>query len=55
MVRNWDSLREGVMLKALRAKFTDTTLKRILLDTGDRHLVHDSKEEFWGIGTDEKG
>ena len=50
MVICWDYKREGVMLKALRAKFCDAKLKRILQGTADRHLVHDSKEEFWGTG-----
>ena len=51
----WDSKREGVMMRALRAKFSSPTLKRILLSTGDRHLAHDSTEDFWGVGRDGKG
>ena len=43
------------MTKALRAKFSSPTLKRVLLSTGDRQLIHDSTEEFWGVGKDGNG
>ena len=42
-------------MKALRTKFNNPTLKRVLLSTGDRQLVHDSTEEFWGVGKDGNG
>ena len=44
------------MLKALKAKFRNhDRSKDILLATGDRQIVNDSKNEFWGCGKDGKG
>ena len=55
-MKNWDSIREEVMLKALKAKFRDhSSLKKTLLATDDRLIVNDSENEFWGCGKDGKG
>ena len=44
------------MLQALKAKFRNhDSLKDTLLATGDRQIVNDSENEFWGCGKDGKG
>jgi ribA/ribD-fused uncharacterized protein len=55
--RDWESVKEGVMLDALRAKFTQhEELKAILLGTGDAVLVeHTAKDSYWGDGGDGSG
>ena len=55
--RDWESVKEGVMADALRAKFTQhEELKAILLDTGDAVLVeHTANDNYWGDGGDGSG
>jgi ribA/ribD-fused uncharacterized protein len=55
--RDWESVKEQVMLEALRAKFTQhNDLKAILLGTGDAVLVeHTAKDSYWGDGGDGSG
>lgn len=58
MVDYWDKIKVDVMLKGLRAKFTQNAeLKQKLLDTGDAILHEDSKTDlFWGcLGEDMLG
>ena len=54
---DWEKVKCDVMLKALLAKFTQhEDLKRLLLSTGNRHLVeHTSNDSFWGDGGDGSG
>ena len=54
---DWDAVKDEVMLKALRAKFTQhPTLRRQLLETGDRVLVeHTTKDAYWADGGDGSG
>ncbi len=49
---NWDLEREGVMAKALDAKFTQNeALKQLLLKTGDKKLEENNpSDSYWGIG-----
>jgi len=49
---DWDAVQEDVMLRALRAKFTQhPELREKLLATGNEELVHDSPDDYhWGIG-----
>ena len=55
-MKNWDSIQEEVMFKALKAKFLNhVSLRDSLLATGDRLIVNDSENEFWGWGKDGKG
>ena len=55
--RDWESVKEQVMLDALRAKFTQhEELKTILLGTGDAKLIeHTVNDSYWGDGGDGTG
>jgi ribA/ribD-fused uncharacterized protein len=55
--RDCESVKEGVMLDALRAKFTQhEELTAVLLGTGDAILVeHTAKDSYWGDGGDGSG
>ncbi len=55
--RDWEGAKEGVMLDALRAKFTQhEDLKAILLSTGDAKLVeYTENDSYWGNGGDGSG
>jgi ribA/ribD-fused uncharacterized protein len=55
--RDWESVKDQVMLEALRAKFAQhEELKAILLGTGDARLVeHTEKDSYWGDGGDGSG
>ncbi len=54
---DWQEVKEGVMLEALRAKFTQhEELKAILLGTGEATLVeHTANDSYWGDGGDGSG
>ena len=54
---DWPSVKDQIMLKALRAKFTqDKHLRQLLLDTKDRKLVeHTTNDSYWGDGGDGSG
>lgn len=55
--RDWESVKEQVMMDALRAKFTQhEELTAILLGTGDAVLVeHTANDDYWGDGGDGSG
>src|SRR5262249_12183422 len=55
--RDWESVKDQVMLGALRAKFTQhEDLKQVLLGTGDAKLVeHTERDSYWGDGGDGSG
>ena len=55
--RDWESVKERVMMDALRAKFTQhEELKAVLLGTGDAVLVeHTANDSYWGDGGDGSG
>jgi ribA/ribD-fused uncharacterized protein len=55
--RDWESARDDVMRKAIKAKFTQhEDLKQELLATGEAELVEDSPVDwYWGWGADRKG
>ncbi|MBY0459300.1 MAG: NADAR family protein [Gemmataceae bacterium] len=55
--RDWESVKEQVMLDALRAKFTQhEDLKAALLGTADATLVeHTTNDSYWGDGGDGSG
>jgi ribA/ribD-fused uncharacterized protein len=55
--RDWESVKDQVMLEALRAKFSQhEDLRAILLGTGDALLVeHTARDSYWGDGGDGSG
>lgn len=55
--RDWESVKDAVMLEAVRAKFTQhDDLKAELLATGDALLVeHTVNDSYWGDGGDGSG
>jgi ribA/ribD-fused uncharacterized protein len=55
--RDWESIKDGVMLEALRAKFTQhADLGAQLVSTGDARLVeHTENDAYWGDGGDGSG
>jgi ribA/ribD-fused uncharacterized protein len=50
---DWDTHRDTIMERALRAKFSENRqLRELLLSTGDRPLIENNKRDsYWGIGT----
>jgi N-glycosidase YbiA len=55
--RDWESVKDQIMLEAVRAKFTQhEDLKAILLGTGDTKLVeHTANDSYWADGGDGSG
>ena len=55
--RDWESVKDGIMLHALRAKFTQhPELRELLAGTGDEPLVeHTSNDSYWADGGDGSG
>ena len=55
--RDWEAVKETVMLDALRAKFAQhEELKATLLATADAELVeHTANDSYWGDGGDGSG
>eukprot|EP00164_Ancoracysta_twista_P000328 GFYU01000454.1.p1 GENE.GFYU01000454.1~~GFYU01000454.1.p1 ORF type:complete len:311 (-),score=67.96 GFYU01000454.1:59-877(-) len=49
---DWEDVKEGIMMIALRAKFTQhEKLRRLLLGTGESYLVeHTKNDSYWGDG-----
>jgi ribA/ribD-fused uncharacterized protein len=54
---DWDAVRDEVMRKALRVKFTQhAALRDILLSTGHAEIVeHTKNDTYWGDGGDGTG
>jgi hypothetical protein len=47
--RNWDNIRDDVMLHALRKKFAHPDMRKVLLQTGQRELIENSPyDSYWG-------
>ena len=57
MRRDWESVKDQIMLDAVRAKFTQhDDLRETLLATGDAKLVeHTDNDAYWGDGGDGSG
>jgi N-glycosidase YbiA len=55
--KDWESVKDQVMLDALRAKFAQHDgLRELLLGTGDARLVeHTSNDRYWADGGDGTG
>jgi ribA/ribD-fused uncharacterized protein len=53
---DWEQIKEDVMLRALRNKFSNPKLNKILLGTEDRELVEKSPfDYYWGCGWNGSG
>lgn len=57
MRKDWDNVREEIMLEVLYAKFSQhADLRAMLLETGNAPLVeHTAKDSYWGDGGDGSG
>src|SRR5215467_8835550 len=55
--RDWDCVKDQIMLEAVRAKFAQhNDLRAILLGTADARLVeHTTNDSYWGDGGDGSG
>ena len=55
--RDWEQVKDDVMRKAVRAKFTQhEDLRRLLTGTGDALLVeHTTNDRYWPDGGDGRG
>jgi hypothetical protein len=55
--RDWEQVKESVMLTALRAKFTQhAALRELLLRTRKAELIeHTAKDRYWGDGGNGRG
>ncbi|QLI81611.1 NADAR family protein [Chitinibacter fontanus] len=54
--RDWESVKEEIMLTGLREKFSNPELKELLLSTGKKILIENSPyDSYWGIGQNGKG
>jgi len=47
----WDKLKVDVMLSLLRQKFSNSTLRAMLLNTGEAELIEENwwGDNFWGV------
>ena len=54
---DWESVKDKIMLEALRAKFSQhPDLRELLLSTGDAELVeHTANDRYWADGGDGTG
>ncbi len=55
--RDWEGVKDGVMRKAVTAKFMQNEeLRALLLSTGDAKIVeHTENDDYWGDGGDGRG
>jgi N-glycosidase YbiA len=55
--KDWEEVKDEIMFTALRAKFTQhETLKKVLLETGDKIIIEHTKNDFyWADGGDGSG
>ena len=55
--RDWEAVKDEIMLNAVRAKFTQhADIRAILLATGDAKLIeHTAKDRYWADGGDGSG
>lgn len=55
--KDWESVKDAIMLEAVRAKFAQhEELRTVLLGTGDAALVeHTERDGYWGDGGDGSG
>lgn len=50
--RDWEKIKDDIMRKALRAKFTQhPRLKKLLLSTGNEYIIENAPNDYyWGCG-----
>jgi len=54
--KDWEDVKENIMLTGLREKFKNNELKELLIKTGKKKLIENSPyDKYWGIGKDGKG
>lgn len=54
--KDWEEVKENIMLQGLREKFKIPELRSILLSTGKKELIEDSPNDaYWGVGPRGKG
>jgi len=55
--KDWEAVKDGVILEVVRAKFTQhEELKALLLSTGEEELVeHTVRDRYWADGGDGSG
>ena len=55
--RNWEAVKDEIMLKAVRAKFSQhKDILEIMLSTGDAKLIeHTANDHYWADGGDGSG
>ena len=46
----WNKRKEGIMKDILKVKFRNTTLAKLLKDTGAKHLAEARKDDSWATG-----
>ena len=46
----WNKRKEGIMKDILKVKFRNTTLAKLLKDTGAKHLAEAGKDDSWATG-----
>jgi len=53
---DWEKIKVDVMRYALKKKFENERMKKLLLNSGNEKLVEDNPwDEFWGCGKNEEG
>lgn len=54
---DWEAVKDDVMRRAVRAKFTQhPDIRAVLLGTGDEELIEDAPSDYyWGCGADGTG
>jgi len=55
--KDWESVKDGIMKKAVMKKFqTHESIRELLLSTGDEEIIEDSAVDYyWGCGADGSG
>lgn len=53
---DWETVKESIMLDALRLKFRNPKLRALLIETKDHPLIENSPyDRYWGCGRDGSG
>lgn len=49
----WDDIKEDVMERLIRQKFSNTHLGDLLANTGNSDIIFKNHDDFWGTGTND--